>query len=161
MPIVDCRMPNERRTCRERVIRQSIISNRYLPGFTLIELMLVIIIIGVLGAMVVPRLAGRAEQARTARAHADLSMIGVALDLYELDAGQYPTSLEGLATRERPADVPEDGQWNGPYLKKGLPKDPWGRPYTYTRESQHNQDYDLFSLGRDGQAGNDDVVNWE
>ncbi|MDP3767451.1 MAG: type II secretion system major pseudopilin GspG [Dehalococcoidia bacterium] len=130
-------------------------------GFTLVELMLVIIIIGVLGAMVVPRLAGRAEQARSARARADLSMIGVGLDLYELDTGEYPSTLEALVSRERPADVPEDAQWNGPYLKKGLPKDPWGRPYTYTRESQHNQDYDLSSLGRDGQAGNDDIVNWE
>lgn len=130
-------------------------------GFTLIEIMIVIAIIGMLAAMVVPRLAGRAEQARRARASADLSMIEQGLDLYELDNGQYPSSLEALVSRERPSDLPEEAQWNGPYLKKGLPKDPWGRPYSYSRESQHNQDYDLFSLGRDGQVGNDDIVNWK
>ena len=132
-------------------------------GFTLVEIMLVVIIIGVLAAMVVPRFAGRTEQARIARAKADLAIIGQPLDLYELDLGRYPYTLEELIQREPPSSLSseEGARWNGPYLKKGLPKDPWGQPYKYTRESQHHQDYDVFSLGADGQQGHDDVMNWE
>lgn len=129
-------------------------------GFTLVELMLVVIILSVLAAMVVPRLTGRTEQAKVARVRADIASIGLALDLYELDIGRYPDSLEELARREPPPGL-ETGQWNGPYLKKGLPNDPWGRSYVYRRSSQHNQDYDLFSLGPDGNAGNNDVTNWD
>ncbi|MBI4004214.1 MAG: type II secretion system major pseudopilin GspG [Candidatus Omnitrophica bacterium] len=130
-------------------------------GFTLVEMMLVVIIIATLAAMVIPRLAGRTEQAKIARAEADLASVGLALELYELDMGSYPSSLEALASREAPSDLGSGVQWNGPYLKKGLPSDPWGRPYSYARESQHNQDYDLWSLGSDGQPGNDDVTNWD
>ena len=125
--------------------------------------MLVVIIIGVLAAMVVPRFAGRTEQAKIARASSDIAAIGLGLDLYELDLGQYPASLTELVAKEAPAGMSQEGRdkWNGPYLKKGLPKDPWGRDYQYNKESQHNQDYDLFSLGPDGQPGNDDVENWD
>jgi general secretion pathway protein G len=126
-------------------------------GFTLIELMLVVIIIGVLSAMVVPRLAGRSEQARTQAAKTDInSSLPLALDLYEMDLGHYPETLDYL--RSRPAD---GENWHGPYLKK-KPLDPWGRAYTYKVPGDHNADsYDLFSLGRDGQSGTaDDVVNW-
>ena len=130
-------------------------------GFTLIEIMLVVIIIGVLAAMVVPRLVGRTEQAKMARAKSDLAAIGLSLDLYELDVGRYPESLDELVAKEPPSNVSEGAKWNGPYLKKGLPKDPWGRSYEYQRQSQHHQDYDLSSLGSDGKAGSDDVTNWE
>ena len=132
-------------------------------GFTLVELMLVVVIIGVLAAMVVPRLAGRTEQAKIARAKSDLAAIGLSLDLYELDTGQYPNALDELTAREAPSHLSQDARakWNGPYLKKGLPKDSWGRSYEYKKDSQHNQDYDLSSLGPDGQPGNDDVTNWE
>ena len=132
-------------------------------GFTLVELMLVVVIIGVLAAMVVPRLAGRTEQAKSARAKSDVASIGLALDLYELDIGRYPATLEELVAKDPPSSLSEEARakWNGPYLKKGLPRDSWGRAYTYQRESQHHLDYDLSSLGPDGQPGNDDVTNWE
>ncbi len=133
-------------------------------GFTLIEIMLVVIIIGVLAAMVVPRFAGRTEQAKMARARSDVASIGLALDLYELDMGKYPAALVDLTAKDAPSGLTtqeEKAQWNGPYLKKGLPKDPWGREYQFASQSQHNQDYDLYSLGPDGQPGNDDITNWE
>ena len=132
-------------------------------AFTLVELMLVVIIIGVLAAMVVPRLAGRTEQAKIARARSDIAAISLALDLYELDAGKYPSALDALVATDATSDFGTDskGAWNGPYLKKGLPKDPWGRPYQYKKDSNHHQDFDLFSLGSDGQPGDDDITNWE
>jgi len=132
-------------------------------GFTLVEIMLVVIIIGVLAAMVIPRFAGRTEQAKIARVKSDLAAIGLALDLYELDLGRYPKSLAELVAKDAPSGLSEEmrKQWNGPYLKKGLPKDPWGRDYQFTVESQHQQDYDLSSLGQDGQPGKDDVSNWQ
>lgn len=135
-------------------------------GFTLIELMLVVIILGILVAMVVPRLAGRTEQARRAAAQADIeSNIAVALDMYELDNGLYPTTEQGLsALISEPASSPVPPNWNGPYLKKRkIPLDPWGRSYVYVCPGVHNQeDYDLYSYGPDGvEGGGDDVINWE
>ena len=126
-------------------------------AFTLIELMLVVIIIGVLSAMVVPRLAGRSEQARVQAAKTDInSSIPLALDLYEMDLGNYPESLDYLRTPGTDA-----GSWRGPYLKKKS-LDPWGRAYIYKAPGEHNTDsYDLFSMGNDGKPGTaDDVVNW-
>ena len=133
-------------------------------GFTLIELMLVVIIIGVLAAMVVPRLAGRSEQARQAAAKSDIeASLATALDLYELDNGQYPTTEQGLAAlRTKPASSSVPSNWRGPYLKKE-PKDPWTKPYIYKFPGEHNPGgYDLASWGRDNiEGGGDDVVNWE
>ncbi|MBI4336025.1 MAG: type II secretion system major pseudopilin GspG [Candidatus Omnitrophica bacterium] len=126
-------------------------------GVTLIELMLVIIIIGVLIAMVMPRLAGRSEQARKVAATADIeSNIAMALDMYELDNGAYPSSLDDLMKKP-----PDASNWNGPYLKK-KPKDPWGREYIYKYPADNNKDsYDLFSYGKDGsERGGDDITNW-
>ena len=132
---------------------------RPLQGFTLVELMLVVAIIGMLAAMVVPRLVGRTQQAKISRAKSDVSAIGLALDLYELDLGNYPAKLQELI--DEPSSV-TGGQWNGPYLKKGVPKDPWGREYQYEKQGSGNkQDYKLWSLGPDGQPGNDDVSNTE
>ena len=129
-------------------------------AFTLIELMLVVIIIGALVAMVMPRLTGRGEQARITAARADIqSNIATALKLYELDNGNFPATEEGLnALLTKPASA---NNWNGPYLeKKAL--DPWGREYKYKSPGEHRvADYDLYSLGRDGVESADDITNWE
>ncbi len=124
----------------------------------MIELMLVVIILGVLVAMVVPRLTGRSEEARRSVAQADIDAnISLALDLYELDNGTYPQTLEELLTRAGSAV-----NWRGPYLKR-RPVDPWGNTYLYKFPGQHNPDgYDLYSPGRDAkEGGDDDVTNWE
>ncbi len=132
-------------------------------GFTLIELMLVIIIITALAAVVFPRFVGRAQQARVAAATTDInSNIAVALDLYEMDNGFYPATEQGLeALREKSASSPVPQNWRGPYIKK-KPIDPWGNPYIYISPGMHNEDYDLYSLGPDGvESGGDDITNWE
>ena len=129
-------------------------------GFTLIELMLVVIIIGALVAMVMPRLTGRGEQARIAAASADINAnIATSLKLYDLDNGVFPRTEEGLnALLSKPASA---RIWNGPYLER-KPVDPWGREYKYRCPgTRRTQDYDLYSLGRDGTESEDDVTNWE
>ena len=129
-------------------------------AFTLIELMLVIIIIGALVAMVMPRFAGRGEQAKAAAAKADIQAnIATGLKLYELDNGNFPTTDEGLgALLAKPSSAQN---WNGPYLEK-RPVDPWGRDYKYKSPGEHRTaDYDLYSLGKDGIESADDVKNWE
>jgi general secretion pathway protein G len=121
--------------------------------------MLVVIIIGALVAMVMPRLAGRGEQARIAAAKADIQAnIATALKLYELDNGNFPMTEEGLdALLKKP---PSASNWNGPYLERE-PIDPWGVKYEYTSPGENRADYDLYSLGKDGMEGTDDVTNWE
>ncbi len=130
-------------------------------GFTLIELMLVVIIIGALTAMVMPRLAGRTEQAKVSAAQADVSAnIATALKLYELDNGRFPSTEDGglNALYTKPSNA---NNWNGPYLEK-KPIDPWGHEYLYKSPGAHRTyDYDLYSLGHDGIESEDDVKNWE
>ena len=128
-------------------------------GFTLIEILLVVIIIGILVSLVAPKLAGRSEEARKQAAKADIDGgISLALDLYEVDNGRYPGRLEDLLTK--PGDA---HNWKGPYLKKSIPKDPWGSLYIYKIPGSHNtESYDLFSIGPDKQEGSgDDITNWE
>lgn len=134
-------------------------------GFSLIEILLVIVIIGVLAAMVVPNFAGQGEKARRAAAGADIEVnLATALDLYELDNGRYPTTEQGLVALIRePSSSPIPKNWGGSYLKKKkIPKDPWGAEYAYTCPGSNNsEDYDLSSLGADGIESEDDITNWE
>jgi general secretion pathway protein G len=132
-------------------------------GFTLIELMLVVIIISVLVAMVVPRLVGRSQQARVAAAEAQIEAhLATALDLYELDNGMYPATEQGLNSLIiKPSSSPVPPNWKGPYIRK-MPMDPWGNPYVYVCPGIHNTgDYDLSSYGADGIESADDIVNWQ
>jgi general secretion pathway protein G len=130
-------------------------------GFTLIELMIVLFILGLLAALVAPRLMGRVGKAKQKTAQAQMQLLATALDLFHLDVGRYPTSEEGLrALRDKPDTLPA---WGGPYLDKGVPNDPWGRPYVYKFPGEHGP-YDLSSLGADGTEGgegeNMDIHNW-
>ncbi len=131
-------------------------------GFSLIEIMLVVIIIGVLVAMVVPNIAGRGEQARKTAARTDIeSNLSTALDLYHMDTGTYPNTDQGLqALLTAPSGL---SSWSGPYLKKKkVPKDPWGREYAYAFPASKNTgSFDLSSLGADGVESADDITNWK
>ncbi len=137
-------------------------SFRKRDGFSLIELLVVIIILGLLSALVAPKFFGRVDKAKTKTAQAQIELLGAALDTFRLDNGRYPTTDEGLnALREKPQGL-ED--WDGPYLPKPVPLDSWNRPYIYKCPGEHGE-YDLFSYGRDGVEGGEksdqDVVSWE
>lgn len=131
-------------------------------GFTLIEILLVVVIIGALAAMVVPRLSGRSEQAKQAVAKADIeSLLATALKLYELDNGNFPTTDQGLdALMYKPDASPVPTNWNGPYIERE-PVDPWGQRYQYASPGKNRLDYDLYSLGKDSQSDEDDITNWK
>ena len=132
-------------------------------GFTLVEIMIVVIIIGILVAMVAPRFAGRSDEARSTAARTDIQAnIAAALDLYEMDMGHFPTTESGLRDLlKKPSDSDVSTRWKGPYLKK-KPIDPWNHPYVYRTPSLHEMDYDLYSMGKDGkEGGGDDINNWD
>ena len=136
-------------------------------GFTLIEIMVVVIILGLLAVLVAPRVIGRLGQAKDKAARAQIELLGLALDAYRLDNGTYPTTQQGLeALWTKPATSPQPRNWAGPYLKKRVPQDPWGNPYVYRSPGETNPDsYDLMSLGRDGSPGGEgedaDLRSWE
>jgi general secretion pathway protein G len=136
-------------------------------GFTLIELLVVIIVLGLLATLVGPRILGRITEAKSATARTQLSLLETALDSYKLDVGSYPTSEQGLDALEKaPTREPVPISWRGPYLRRDLPNDPWGRPYIYKSPGEHNPtSFDISTLGRDGQPGGEgedaDVMNWK
>ena len=136
-------------------------------GFTLIELMVVIVILSVLAVYMMPKLMGRPEQARRERARVDIRALETALKLYKLDNGKYPTTEQGLqALVQRPSSGPEPRNWrDGGYIDRGkIIKDPWGNEYVYLSPGVHN-DFDIVSYGADGEPGgedeNADVKSWE
>lgn len=129
-------------------------------GFTLVELLVVLVILTLLASLVGPRLLDQLGGAKAKTAKVQIAEIEQSLDLYKLDVGRYPSDAEGLrALVERPANV---SGWNGPYLKKGLPVDPWNSPYQYKIPGRHGSP-DIFSLGADGKPGGEgeaaDVYN--
>jgi general secretion pathway protein G len=136
-------------------------------GVTLLEVVVVVIILGLLAGLVGPRIFGRVSEARNQTARTQIELLSLALDNYRLDNGSYPTTAQGLAAlRQKPTTDPVPRSWNGPYLRREVPQDPWGRPYLY--KSPGEQDtwgYDLLTLGRDGQPGGDgedtDITSWE
>jgi len=117
-------------------------------GFTLIELLVVIIILAILAAVVIPKVIGHVEDAREAKAIADISTLDSTLDTYKLDTGNYPSPNVGLQALVSNAE--NSPKWNGPYLKNGLPMDPWGKPYQYKVPGDNGQDYTVFTTSTDG-----------
>src|SRR2546422_7638036 len=135
-------------------------------GFTLIEILVVIIVLGLLAALVGPRILGRVSEAKSATARTQIELLGLALDNYRLDSGAYPTTEQGLdALQTKPTREPVPLSWRGPYLKKAVPLDPWGRPYIYKSPGEHNPSgYDLYTLGRArqprGEGGGAHIPSW-
>jgi general secretion pathway protein G len=136
-------------------------------GFTLIELMVVIVILGILAGLIIPRIMGRPDEARRAKARMQLESLETALKLYRLDNGNYPTTEQGLQALVEPPGVGALAKnWRqGGYLEKGkVPKDPWDNDFLYLSPGTHG-DFDLSSLGADGEPGgegkNKDINNWE
>lgn len=134
---------------------------REASGFTLLELLVVMVIIGLLAAYVAPRYFSQVGKSEVRAAQAQISALSSALNTYRLDVGQYPTDEQGLAAlTARPAGA---AKWDGPYLQKSVPADPWGRPYLYKSPGVHGE-FDLYSHGKDGQAGGTgdaaDVTSW-
>jgi len=131
-------------------------------GFTLVELLVVMIIIGLLAALVGPRFIRQEEKAKIKATQAQIELLGTALDTFRLDVGRYPTTEEGLqALRQNPGGLE---RWDGPYLKKEVPLDPWGKSYVYKSPGEHGS-FDILSYGADGVSGgegdNRDITSWE
>ncbi|PTQ90504.1 type II secretion system major pseudopilin GspG [Agitococcus lubricus] len=131
-------------------------------GFTLLELLVVLVIIGLLAGIIGPSLFKNVGKSEVTTAKAQIESLSKAIDTYRLDTGKFPSTQEGLQVlTTRPNNV---ANWNGPYLKKAAPLDPWGMPYQYKSPGEHNPDYDLYSLGADktlgGEQQNSDLGNW-
>lgn len=138
-------------------------AQRSMRGFTLIELVVVILILGLLAGLVVPRLFKHAERAKATAAKAQIAAFQTALAAYKLDTGTFPSTDQGLqALRTLPGGV---DNWDGPYLPKDIPADPWNRPYLYKYPGEHGDEPDIISYGADGQEGgegeNADILSWK
>lgn len=130
-------------------------------GFTLLELLVVLVILGLLAGYVAPKYFSQVGKSEVTTAQAQIGGLEKALDQYRIDTGHYPTTEQGLAALNvRPAEEP---RWGGPYLKKAVPNDPWGKPYQYRMPGEHSE-VDVFSMGRDGAPGGSgdgaDIGNW-
>jgi len=130
-------------------------------GFTLVEILVVMVIIGLIAALVGPRLFPKLGKGKQSAAKAQIELLGQTLDQFRLDTGRYPSTQAGLNVL---MVNPGIEKWEGPYLKKELPNDPWGKPYNYQYPGTHGE-YDLFSYGRDGALGGEgedqDIVSWK
>ena len=128
-------------------------------GFTLIEVLIVMVILGLLAALVGPRMFGKTGKAKQKAAKSQITLFETAIDAYRLDVGKFPPDLNAL--RQKPDGV---DKWDGPYLPKEIPLDPWGNPYEYKVPGE-NSDYDIISYGADGRAGGEkedqDIVSWK
>ena len=136
---------------------------RLRAGVTLIEMLVVLAIIALFAALVAPRMLRRGDEARVTAAKAQVNSFMTALGAYKLDTSQYPTTEQGLAAlRVKPEGL---DQWNGPYLPKDIPPDPWGRSYLYKYPGEHGDEPDIISYGADGQVGGDgingDILSWK
>ncbi len=136
-------------------------------GFTLIEILVVVTVIAILAALVGPSVFRHLGRAKDAAARSQMEMLGAALDAYRLDNGRYPSTTQGLeALNTEPTTEPRPRNWQGPYLRKAVPKDPWGNPYSFTSPGEHNPTgYDLQAFGADGEPGGEgedaDIKSWE
>lgn len=135
--------------------------HRYSRGFTLLELLVVLVVLGLLAGIVGPKYFNQLGRSETKVARAQIEGLSKALDIYRLELGHYPSTEQGLAAlNTAPSDEPN---WGGPYLKKQVPQDPWGRDYIY-RSPSEVADYELLSMGKDGQPGGDgenaDITSW-
>jgi general secretion pathway protein G len=134
---------------------------RFMVGFTLLELLVVMVIIGLLASYVGPKYFAQVGKSEVKTARAQLDALDKALEQYRLDTGHFPNTQLGLAALQ--TKPPSETKWDGPYLKKSIPPDPWGNAYQYKAPGDHG-DYDLFSLGKDGQPGGTgeaaDITNW-
>jgi len=135
-------------------------------GFTLVEIMVVIIVLTILAAAIIPNLTGRTDDARVARARVDVASLEAAIDLFKMDLGRFPTSEEGLMVLRDLPQSDDATRWKGPYVKKAIPPDPWGNPYQFISPGVASPDtYDLFSYGADGTEGGEgygrDITSWE
>jgi general secretion pathway protein G len=132
-------------------------------GFTLVEMLLVLVILATLAAVVVPKFAGRSKQAKVTAAKSQISNLEIAIDLFEVDMGYYPKAGNDLRDLIEEPNSSSVQDWQGPYLKKGIPKDPWGNDYIYNYPGKMNiASYDISSGGPDTKTGtDDDITNWQ
>jgi general secretion pathway protein G len=143
------------------MIQKNISSRHGIAGFTLVEMLVVMVIISLIAALVGPRLFAKLGKGKQSATKAQIELLGQGLDHFRLDTGRLPTTQEGLKAL---VVNPGDEKWDGPYLKKELPNDPWDKPYNYQTPGAHG-DYDLFSYGKDGLPGGEgedqDIASWK
>ena len=127
-------------------------------GFTLIEILVVMVILGLLAGLVGPRLFSKVDTSKVKTAETQVKMLKTSLQTFRLDMGRFPSTDEGLAALEKRPDSPDAHLWAGPYLDEALPADPWGNPYQYRAEPAAGQDFTLYCFGADGQAGGEGIA---